>query len=177
MIIGMPEAIFRPSARILLVDDRDRLLLYRGLGMIKNSGHAWFTPGGGIHDGESPNQAAARELREEAGHSVTPEELGEVVATSSGHWRADDGRLFLALDSFFFLRTRRLEFDTSGMENFERSMIDRFRWWSPAELRDTDERIIPLGLTGLLERLLSGDIPAEPVVFPWHHPDPLAGKP
>lgn len=174
MITGMPDAIVRPSARILLVDDRDRLLLYHGLGLLKDSGHAWFTPGGGVNDGETLNQAAARELREETGHSVTPEALGNVVATSSGHWYHQDGRLFLSLDSFFFLRVTRPDVDTSGMEDLERSMIDGFRWWSPAELYGTAERIIPLGLTGLLERLLAGDVPAEPVVFPWHHPDPFA---
>ncbi|MEV8636267.1 NUDIX domain-containing protein [Streptosporangium sp. NPDC051023] len=170
----MPEAILRPSARILLVDDRDRILLYRGLGLMRDSGYAWFTPGGGVNDGETLNQAAARELREEAGHSVTPEALGHVVATSSGHWYHADGRLFRSFDSFFFLRAGKTEVDTSNMEDLERSMIDDFRWWSLPELHGTDERIIPLGLTGLLERLLTGDIPAEPVVFPWHHPDPFA---
>ncbi|MEV7008384.1 NUDIX domain-containing protein [Streptosporangium sp. NPDC051022] len=170
----MPDAIVRPSARILLVDDERRILLYRGLGMTKNSGYAWFTPGGGVKDGETVNQAGARELREETGHSVALEELGRIVATSSGHWYSADGRLFLSLDSFFFLRVRRLEVDTSGMEGFEQSMIDRFHWWSLPELHGTGEQVIPLGLTGLLSRLLTGDVPDEPVVFPWHHPDPSA---
>ncbi|MBB2912582.1 ADP-ribose pyrophosphatase YjhB (NUDIX family) [Streptosporangium becharense] len=170
----MPEVITRPSARILLVDDQDRLLLYRGLGLMKNSDHAWFTPGGGVNDGELLKHAAARELREETGHSIPPEELGHVVATSSGHWRRADGQWFLSVDSFFFLRGGELKVDVSGMEDLERSLIDRFHWWSLPELRSTDERIIPLGLTGLLERLLDDDIPSEPVIFPWHHPDPFS---
>ncbi|GAA2845001.1 hypothetical protein GCM10010517_01320 [Streptosporangium fragile] len=162
----MPDVTTRPSARILLVDDHDRLLLYRGLWSTENLDYAWFTPGGGVKDGESLNQAAARELREETGHRATPEEFGHVIATSSGHWQAADGRLFLASDSFFFLRIGKLGADPSSMEDLERSMFDRFHWWSPAELRNTDERVIPLGLAGLLGRLLTGDIPREPVVFP-----------
>ncbi|WP_326829131.1 NUDIX domain-containing protein [Streptosporangium sp. NBC_01810] len=168
----MPEAILRPSARILLVDDKDRLLLYRGLGLMKNPGYAWFTPGGGVKESEPLNHAAARELREETGHSVPPGEFEHVVATSSGHWRHADGRLFLSFDSFFFLRIRELEVDVSGMEDQERAMLDRFHWWSLPELRSTAEQVIPLGLAGLMERLLAGDIPREPVNFPWHHPDP-----
>jgi hypothetical protein len=46
-------------------------------------------------------------------------------------------------------------------------MFDSFRWWSLAELRATTDRLVPLHLADLLERLLKGDIPAQPVVIPW----------
>ena len=50
----------RRSARVLLLDASDRLLLVQ-------SGHAWFAPGGGVEEGERLAVAAARELREEIG--------------------------------------------------------------------------------------------------------------
>ncbi|GAA3002551.1 NUDIX hydrolase [Streptosporangium longisporum] len=167
----MPDVTLRPSARILLVDGEDRILLYRGLRMTDAAEHSWFTPGGGIDDGEPLDHAAARELREETGYSVPPEELGHVVAAAEGHWRRADGRLFLSRESFFFLRSRQMEVDVSGMEDHERSLIDGFRWWSLPELRSTGEQVIPFGLADLLERLLAGDVPDEPVILPWHHPD------
>nr|BFE85428.1 hypothetical protein GCM10020093_080290 [Planobispora longispora] len=72
MLAVVPESIFRPTARILLVDDSERVMLYRGMGPTKNPEYAWFTPGGGVHPGESLPVAAARELREETGHDVSP---------------------------------------------------------------------------------------------------------
>jgi 8-oxo-dGTP diphosphatase len=40
----------------------------------------WSLPGGGIARGESPRQAAAREIREEIGLAVAPEKLHEAQA-------------------------------------------------------------------------------------------------
>ncbi|MGV9777426.1 NUDIX domain-containing protein [Streptosporangium sp. NPDC003464] len=63
--------IARSSARVLLIDHVDRLLLYRGLLLqVEDPFCAWFTPGGAIDPEETPQQAAARELREELGHVV-----------------------------------------------------------------------------------------------------------
>jgi 8-oxo-dGTP pyrophosphatase MutT (NUDIX family) len=55
----------RRSACVLLFDASDRLLLVQ-------SGDAWLVPGGGVEEGEGLAEAAARELREETGLTVTP---------------------------------------------------------------------------------------------------------
>ncbi|SEN22995.1 NUDIX hydrolase [Nonomuraea pusilla] len=162
-----PQPIPRRSARVLLVDDRDRILLYRALRSIKDPYYAWYTIGGGIRPGETPSAAAARELLEEIGHEVTPASLGPVVATSAGDWIRDDGTPMRSTHSFFFLRTPTLQVDLSGMEEFERSLLDGFRWWTPADLRATHECVLPAGLADLLERLLGGEVPSEPVVMSW----------
>ena len=50
----------RRSARVILADSADRLLLFESEGF-------WFTPGGGVEPGETIEQAATRELWEETG--------------------------------------------------------------------------------------------------------------
>ncbi|GLW06071.1 DNA mismatch repair protein MutT [Microtetraspora sp. NBRC 13810] len=156
----------RPSARVLLADQDDRILLFRG------SDGTWFTPGGGLDPGEPVEVAAARELREETGYLVTPENLGRVVAVGAGHWRGGwDGLLYYSVESYFFLRVTGFTVDTSGFTDHERRDIGEHRWWSVADLRTTGENVVPWGLVGLLERLHAGQPPADPVRLPWHHPE------
>ncbi|WP_067168626.1 NUDIX hydrolase [Microtetraspora niveoalba] len=162
----MPRYIQRPTARVLLADADDRLLLF------SSTDATWITPGGGIAKGEPLNVAAARELREETGHRVAPEALGPVVATASGHWRAAwDGRIRFSVESFFFLRVPAFELDTAGLEQHERAYLTGHRWWPFEEIRSTSENVVPWGLAGVLERLYAGEIPPEPVRLPWHHPE------
>ncbi|MFF3666332.1 NUDIX domain-containing protein [Microtetraspora malaysiensis] len=166
----MDKMISRPTARVLLIDHLDRLLLYRGLLLqVESPYYAWFTPGGGIEPGETPQQAAARELREELGHVVTPQALGRVVATSSGTW-STHGEVFSGHDSYFVLRVHDLKVDTSGMDEQERSVTDRFHWWTLSELTSATESVVPAGLAPLWTRLLDGRPLREPALLPWHLP-------
>ncbi|GAB3669939.1 NUDIX hydrolase [Actinocorallia lasiicapitis] len=163
----MDELIFRPSARILLTDEHDRLLLFRD----KAEGGRWFTPGGGIDPGETVLEAGVRELREETGLVVAPEALGPVVATARGYWLGSwDGRMRWAVDSYFFHRTASFEPDTSGFTHYERDFIAEIRWWTQEELAADVQAVVPHGLQELLPPLLRGGWPS-PVELPWHHPE------
>lgn len=57
--------IRRPAGRVLLVDERDRVLLLHGWDPGRERVQYWFTVGGGVDPGETVRQAAARELYEE----------------------------------------------------------------------------------------------------------------
>ncbi|MEU4230095.1 NUDIX domain-containing protein [Nonomuraea sp. NPDC026600] len=166
----MSEPIFRSTARVLLVDAVDRLLVYRGLLLqVEEPFYAWFTPGGAVDPGETLHQAAARELGEELGYVIAPSVLGPVVATSSGTWSLG-GETFSSVDSYFFLRVSGLEVDTSGMDDEERRVTDRFEWWTVSQLRSAAELVVPAGLAALMELLLPGDLPAQPIALSWHLP-------
>lgn len=62
---------FRPNVGIVLTNDQGQLLWARRVG----GQDAWQFPQGGIHDGESPEQALYRELHEEVGLNRADVEL------------------------------------------------------------------------------------------------------
>lgn len=157
--------VFRPTARLLVVDPDERVLLFSSADSA--GGTWWFTPGGGLHRGETVSQAAVRELSEETGLARTEDELGPIVATSSALWKGDhDGTLFLGAHSFFFLRVPHPVIDTDGQEEFERSFITGHRWWTLEALRKTTDDVRPRTLADVLDRLIHGDIPDRPVRLP-----------
>ena len=152
---------FRPTARLLVVDPDGRILLFSAVGPV------WFTPGGGVHRGESLEAAAVRELAEETGHVRAEADIGPLVATSAGLWAAGNGLTFFGADSFFLVRVAGAWVDTGGQDALERSVITGHRWWTTAELRATSDKITPNGLADLVDGLLRAGVPATPVRLVW----------
>jgi 8-oxo-dGTP pyrophosphatase MutT (NUDIX family) len=153
----------RDTARVILVGPDDRVLLFRHLLPEPWSREGWLTPGGAIDPGETPVEAAIRELREETGLAIAP---GDAVAYDSGQWWLN-GRRFASVNWYFFARTDTARVDLSGQDDFERGNLLDVRWWSVADLRTTADLYFPVGLADLVVRLVAGDLPSEPVRVPW----------
>ncbi len=79
--IEASDAAYRPNVGIMLLNDQWRVLVARRIGA---SPEAWQMPQGGIDDGETPLQAAYRELKEEIGVTAA-----EFIAESEAWFRYD----------------------------------------------------------------------------------------
>lgn len=153
---GDDGLFFRRAARVLLLDADDRLLLVRGHDVDQPERSWWFTVGGGIDAGESAHEAAVRELAEETGLRVGPDDLVGPVLTRSAifdfsaeHVRQDE--------VFFVARVHEAgELSRDGWTNVERSFMDEMAWWTLAELRDVEIEVFPSELADVLADLLTG---------------------
>jgi 8-oxo-dGTP pyrophosphatase MutT (NUDIX family) len=143
----------RRAARILLVDGRARVLMFRGFDPGRPGSRYWFTAGGGLADGEGSADGAVRELLEETGLAVAPDALGDPV----WHETADfpfDGRWYRQEQDFYLVRVESWEVSSAGFDVDERRSIDGHRWWTIRELDTTAERYYPVELPALLRGIL-----------------------
>lgn len=132
----------RRTARVLLIDDRDRLLLFAGTDPGMAGTRWWETPGGGIDPGESEREAAVRELWEETGaRLVEAELLGPVMTRRVVHGYCDV--VIDQEDVLFACWVPAFDVSDAGHTAEERQVMTAHRWWTRDDLADTAEELWP----------------------------------
>ncbi len=142
----------REAARVLLLDGSGRALLVRGHDLDQPERSWWFTVGGGIEPGETPAQAALREVREETGIVLAEADLIGPVVTRSAvfDFFRESCRQF---EVIFAARVEVEEFDRSGWTAAEQEVLDELRWVTADELRAQPVEVFPMELPELIDLL------------------------
>jgi 8-oxo-dGTP pyrophosphatase MutT (NUDIX family) len=153
------RAVVRPTGRVVVLDPSGRVLLLgaRLTDPAVPPGDVlfWYTPGGGVEDGEGVRAAAARELAEEIGLVVDPAVL-EGPVWLRRHVGTFAGARIDSRETFFALRDVVHEVDPAGRTELEVLGDEPHRWWALEDLRGSGERFAPRELPGLLPDLLAG---------------------
>ena len=142
----------RHAARLLIINSFNQVLLFR----FRHENDAlagktfWATPGGGVESGETFEQAACRELKEETGIYI--DDVGQAVTERTFEMTLPSGEVVLAHERFYLIKIENKAINTSGWTDDEKSVIDNYHWWDLNDLRNTDDTVYPSNIADICAR-------------------------
>ena len=154
----------RNTARIILSDERDRVLLVQYYEQASSDPKLagpmsfWVPPGGGVHEGETFEAAVVREIEEET----------DIVL--DGHlpwiWTRDhellhNGELKRLHERFFVSRVKA----PAMLRNRTDEPIIDTHWWTLDGIAASSETFFPPGLATLLIPVFGGQRPETPIAI------------
>ncbi len=146
----------RLGARLIVQDNAGLVLLFEGCDPGRPDVRFWVTPGGGVDAGETYEEAAARELSEEAGFELV--RAGDVVREEEVEF-VFEGVRYRQRQRYFAVRVAmsgaESDLDSTGWTDFERRSISGYRWWSLDELGATMESVYPRDLGALVRSVVA----------------------
>jgi ADP-ribose pyrophosphatase YjhB (NUDIX family) len=145
----------RLSVKLLLLDEENHVLLIHAKDPHTRE-ECWYPVGGGVELGETLQQAASREAREETGLKALPE--GSPVWTRDHTYRFN-GRVMEVHEEWLLHSVQRFDPAPAHLSDYEARSILGFRWWRVEDLMQTADTVYPPRLGQRLSTLLQDGIP------------------
>jgi 8-oxo-dGTP pyrophosphatase MutT (NUDIX family) len=153
----MSEPIKRVAVRAVVLSFENRVLLMR-MQEPATGRELWVTPGGGVHGEESDHACLQRELLEETG--LRDAAIGPCIWTRQ-HTFVWDKVAYAQSERYYLVRHAQFAPTVEGNpEHGEKSAFREFRWWSSADLADSESLFAPRLLANLVLELTQTGAPA-----------------
>jgi ADP-ribose pyrophosphatase YjhB (NUDIX family) len=141
------ETVYRRAVRVVIVDTHRRVLLLKTRNLESASHSTWSLPGGAVESGESPTEAAHRELLEETG--ISAPNIGESFAELTSTF-VFNGVPYRQSDLILGVVLSPREVDRIGEH-------ESLRWWHLADLIATGAPTFPETLPDLMEMFIGSE--------------------
>lgn len=149
----MAKPGLRKTSRIVLMDEAGAVLLFYTQAPDSSKFHRWITPGGGVDPGETHQQAAVRELKEETGRDfVVPATPVWTYEFDVKFDQADHDRGYA---EYFFVHTQRFEPITDLWTPEEHIDVTDWGWFTAAGMEALTTPHEPTHLPTLVRELSS----------------------
>jgi 8-oxo-dGTP pyrophosphatase MutT (NUDIX family) len=150
------ETTHRPAARVICLDAADRVLLLHWRDPFDGS-WLWEPPGGGIDAGETPLQAAQRELAEETGLDPAALLDRSVPVKRDVRW---NGKRYVGTEHFFVARftLERPALMRTGLLPDEQVNLHDHAWVTRSQLAGLPDRVEPPQLAAVVAALAPGTV-------------------
>ncbi len=140
----------RNAARVVVFNEKGQILLVHGHDREHPEHHWWFTVGGGLEAHEDPRAGAVRELYEETGIRVMPEDLVGPVMYRRAQFEFLD-EIARQDEHYFIVHTQSATLSNTGWTDLERDVLDEQKWWDLEDLEELSRTTLltPRGLPTL----------------------------
>ena len=153
----------RKSSRAIVLNKQNQIFLFRyTFDFFAEQESIWITPGGGLDDGESFEEALKRELFEELGIELSGNDSTPQIYYRFPLYELKNGETVRSEERFYLVRLDETEFFYTNWTESESQRMTAGKWWSVEEIRQSEEKFFSEDVVEIIERLSEGDIPGEP---------------
>lgn len=151
----------RKSARAIVLNKQNQIFLFRyTFDFFAEKESIWITPGGGLDEGESYEDALKRELFEELGIRLS--DSVPFVFYRTPLYELKNGETVQSEERFYLVYCDDASFFYNGWSESEMKRMTAGKWWSAEEIMKSEETFFSEDIAEILERLSEGDVPKEP---------------
>lgn len=154
--------VVREALKVLLLNERDELLLLQAGDQRFHREPFWFLVGGKIEEGETLEATALREIYEEASLPAEAIELGPIV------WYGEftlvfDGVPTRYKERFMVARTTETVVSLDHLTPEEQLTVKKIAWFSLEQIENSEQVVYPVLLPRYLPDIIAKKYPKQPI--------------